>query len=101
MDTPRILICGTQVPFARGGAEGLVRSLRDELLGRGFEAELVMLPFAWAPRVQIFRSAMAWRLLDLTSTAERPVDLVICTRLADSPVPAGLRVAGYAVQRLR
>lgn len=80
MRAPRILVCGTQVPFARGGAEGLVLALRDELVRRGFEAELVLLPFAWAPRAQIFRSAMAWRLLDLTTAEERPIDLVIGTR---------------------
>jgi len=80
MSPSRIVICGTQVPFARGGAEGLVVALRSQLIERGYEVELVTLPFAWAPRVQIFRSAMAWRLLDLTKVEERPVDLVICTR---------------------
>lgn len=80
MRSPRILICGTQIPFARGGAEALVQSLQEQLQQRGFDVERVVLPFAWAPRVQIFRSAMAWRLLDLTAAGEVPVDLVICTR---------------------
>ena len=76
----RICICGTQVPFARGGAELLVESLRDELVRRGYEVELVLLPFSWRTRVQILKSALAWRLLDLTAAGARPIDLVITTR---------------------
>lgn len=78
--SPRILICGTQVPFATGGAELLVDSLGRELADRGFEVERVLLPFAWQSREQILRSALAWRMLDLTQAAGRPVDLVIATR---------------------
>ncbi len=76
----RICICGSQVPFSSGGAELLVESLRDELVARGFEVELVLVPFAWGSRVQILKSALAWRLFDLSEVGGRPIDLVIGTR---------------------
>lgn len=76
----RICICGTQVPFSHGGAELLVESLRDQLVERGFEVEVVLVPFAWTPRQQILKSALAWRLLDLTQVGGRKIDLVIATR---------------------
>ena len=41
----RIAICAAQIPFVRGGAEVLYESLRDELLRRGHQAEIVSLPF--------------------------------------------------------
>ena len=76
----RILICGTQVPFSHGGAELLVDSLAAELSRRGHRVEVVRVPFAWSDRLTILKSALAWRLLDLTSAAGEPIDLVIPTR---------------------
>lgn len=76
----RILVCTTQVPFARGGAELLSEGLRDALRAAGHEAELVALPFAWTPHTQVFKSALAWRLLDLTQVGGQPVDAIICTK---------------------
>lgn len=76
----RILVCASQIPFNFGGAEILVDSLVRELAARGFEAESVRLPFAWGSREQIFESALAWRLLDLSRSEGREVDLVIGTR---------------------
>ena len=76
----RICICGTQVPFSSGGAELLVESLRDQLSARGFEVEVVSVPFSWRTRGQILKSALSWRLLDLTEVGGRRIDLVICTR---------------------
>lgn len=76
----RILICATQVPFVRGGAELLVEGLRDALRERGHSVDVVSLPFAWQPHELIGRAALAWRLLDLTSVDATPVDQVICTK---------------------
>lgn len=75
-----ILICSTQVPFVRGGAELLVEGLRDALRERGHIVDVVSLPFAWQPHERIGPSALAWRLLDLTHVNDVPVDLVICTK---------------------
>jgi glycosyltransferase involved in cell wall biosynthesis len=76
----RIAICAAQIPFIRGGAEVLYESLRDELVRRGHRAEIVSLPFNWSSRLNIVQSALAWRLIDLTSAAGQPIDLVIATR---------------------
>lgn len=76
----RILVCTTQVPFARGGSELLSEGLRDALRAAGHEAEIVALPFTWTPRPQLLKGALAWRLLDLTEVDGRPVDAIICTK---------------------
>lgn len=76
----RIIVCTAQVPFAHGGAETLTVGLRDALRERGHECDIVALPFSWTPRPQIMRSALAWRLLDLTVADGRSVDLVIATK---------------------
>jgi glycosyltransferase involved in cell wall biosynthesis len=78
--TKRILICSAQVPFTRGGAELLVEGLRDALRARGHLVDVVALPFAWQPHELIGRSALAWRLLDLSSVNDVPIDQVICTK---------------------
>lgn len=75
-----VIVCETQVPFVRGGAELLVRQLVGELRTRGFEAERVSVPFKWYPKKEILPHAAAWRLLDLEETNGRPVDLVIATK---------------------
>lgn len=76
----RIIICATQVPFVRGGAEYLVDGLRDALLAHGHTVDVVSLPFAWRPLERITQSALAWRLLDLTQVNGVAVDQVICTK---------------------
>ena len=77
---PRIVICATQVPFAYGGAEMLVDSLRDELRRREFEVDVVALPFHWPTRTELLKSSLAWRLVNLTEAGGRRIDLVIATR---------------------
>jgi len=72
-----ILICTTQVPFTKGGAELHVEGLRRALVEAGYKAEIVALPFKWYPPTEIMRGAMAWRMLDLTAANGQPVDLVI------------------------
>jgi glycosyltransferase involved in cell wall biosynthesis len=77
---PRIVICATQIPFAHGGAEMLVDSLRDELKSRGFEVDVVALPFHWPTRTELLKGSLAWRLVNLTEAAGKRIDLVIATR---------------------
>ena len=77
---PRIVICATQIPFAYGGAEMLVDSLRDELKARGFEVAVVALPFHWPTRTELLKGSLAWRLVNLTEAAGKRIDLVIATR---------------------
>jgi glycosyltransferase involved in cell wall biosynthesis len=80
MSSPRIVIAATQVPFERGGAEWHSAALRTALVARGFAAETVEIPFAWNPRPEVLRAALAWRFLDLTSASGVPIDLLIATR---------------------
>jgi glycosyltransferase involved in cell wall biosynthesis len=72
-----ILICTTQIPFTTGGAETAVAGLQAALIKAGYKTELVALPFRWYPPVEIMRSTLMWRLMDLSEANGRPVDLVI------------------------
>lgn len=75
-----ILVCSPQVPFVRGGAEMLAEGLRDALNQMGHRAELVSLPFQWLPHAQLFQSALAWRLLDVTTANGVKIDRIITTK---------------------
>ena len=76
----RVCVCGVQIPYSTGGAEILVRSLAAQLAQRGFETETVFVPFTWKDRVQLFKSCLAWRLLDLSIVEGKKIDLLITTR---------------------
>ena len=54
-----------------------VANLHRALLRAGYSAEVVALPFKWYPPNEIIRGALAWRLLDLTESNGKGVDLVI------------------------
>jgi len=75
-----IVVCEAQVPFVEGGAELHVRSLIAQLRARGYAVERVALPFKWYPKDEILAHAAAWRLLDLSESNGRPIDLVIGTK---------------------
>jgi glycosyltransferase involved in cell wall biosynthesis len=85
-----ILICTSQVPFVSGGAELHVENLRRALIEAGHEADVVALPFKWYPPREIIRSAMAWRMLDVTEANGKPVDMVI-----------GMKFPAYLVEHPR
>jgi glycosyltransferase involved in cell wall biosynthesis len=80
MTIQTVLVCEAQVPFVHGGAEVHVRQLVRELRLRGFTAELVSVPFKWYPKEEILPHAAAWRLLDLSESNGRPIDLVIASK---------------------
>jgi glycosyltransferase involved in cell wall biosynthesis len=75
----RVAVCRPQVPFVYGGAEVVADQLVDELRGRGHEAELVAIPFAWT-RAKVLDQALQWRLVDLSGNEAKPVELVIGTK---------------------
>ena len=75
-----VLVCETQVPFVTGGAESHVRELVKHLRAAGYETDLVSVPFKWYPKKEILGHAAAWRLLDLSESNGRSVDLVIGTK---------------------
>jgi glycosyltransferase involved in cell wall biosynthesis len=72
-----VLICTAQVPFTAGGGEAHVEGLRQALIEAGYNAEVSALPFKWYPPMEIMRSALAWRLLDLSEANGKSIDLVI------------------------
>jgi glycosyltransferase involved in cell wall biosynthesis len=76
----RIAVCRPQVPFSYGGAEIFTDTLVEELRARGHDAEIVSVPFKWYPGTQVLTQAFLWRLLDLTETDGRPIDLVVATK---------------------
>lgn len=80
MAVQTVLVCETQVPLVRGGAELLVRQLVSELRARGIATDRVSLPFKWYPKDEILPHAAAWRMLDLSESNGRPIDLVISTK---------------------
>lgn len=80
MSVRTVLVCAVQVPLVHGGAEILVQDLVGELRARGYESELVSLPFKWYPREEIFTHAAAWRCIDLSEANGRPIDRVIATK---------------------
>jgi len=75
-----ILICSAQIPFIRGGAEMLSEGLNEALNRAGHRAEIVSLPFQWQPHSELFKSALAWRLLDLKTANGVKVDRIIATK---------------------
>jgi glycosyltransferase involved in cell wall biosynthesis len=75
-----ILVCEAQVPFVQGGAEYHVRELVQQFRSHGHDAELVSVPFKWYPKSEILTHAAAWRLLDLSESNGRAIDLVIATK---------------------
>ena len=80
MGIQRVIVCEAQVPFIRGGAEYLVRTLVAQLKVHGYDAELVSIPFKWYPKREILAHAAAWRLIDLSESNGAPVDLVIASK---------------------
>jgi glycosyltransferase involved in cell wall biosynthesis len=80
MSIRTIVVCEAQVPFVQGGAEIHVRSLVAQLTARGYLVERVALPFKWYPKQEILAHAAAWRMIDLSESNGRPIDLVIGTK---------------------
>src|SRR4051794_41525331 len=76
----RIAVCAPQVPFTRGGAEIFADDLVAELRERDHETELVTVPYKWYPGARVLSQAFVWRLLDLTESDGRAIDLVIATK---------------------
>jgi glycosyltransferase involved in cell wall biosynthesis len=80
MSVRTVVVCETQVPFVKGGAESHAKELVHHLRRHGFETEQVALPFKWYPRQEILAHAAAWRLIDLSESNGRPIDLAIATK---------------------
>lgn len=80
MAKKKICILHASVPFVYGGAEMLVKGLSNNLIRRGFDAEIVQIPYKWYPKNSLFDNLMMWRMLDLTEANGEKIDLVIGTK---------------------
>lgn len=80
MKKKKICICASQVPFIKGGAELHVQSLYEQLKNRGYDVEIVQLPYKWYPKDQLLSSILAWRFIDLSESNGQKIDLVIPTK---------------------
>ncbi len=75
-----VLILGSQVPYVRGGAEILISTLRDKIAEAGHRVDIVTLPFRWAPKSELLKNCMAWRLINLDVMNDEKIDRVIATK---------------------
>ena len=80
MGKKKILVLHANVPFETGGAELHVRALTAQLKSRGFEAELLQIPYKWYPKHTLYDNMLLWRTADLSACSSEKVDLVIGTK---------------------
>lgn len=76
----KIAIATVQVPFIKGGAEILVDMLKNELLKRDHQVEIVTIPFKWYPITSMINCMMMGRMMDLSEVNGEKIDLVIATK---------------------
>ncbi|MGL5434325.1 MAG: glycosyltransferase family 4 protein [Lachnospiraceae bacterium] len=80
MRKKKIAVCGSQVPFVKGGAELHVESLVQELRNRDYDVDTIQIPYKWYPNQQLLNTNFAWRMLDLSESNGQKIDLVIPTK---------------------
>ncbi len=85
-------ICLPQVPLVHGGAEIHAQALRDQLRQRGYQADLITVPYKWYPREQIKNSIRLWQQLDLSEADGKPIDLLITTKFPSYFAPHANKV---------
>lgn len=76
-----------QVPFVHGGAEVHAQNLIGALRKRGFETELITLPFKWYPPQSIIDTIAMTRMLDLTEANGVRIDRMIGLKFPAYLVP--------------
>jgi glycosyltransferase involved in cell wall biosynthesis len=88
----RILIATVRVPFVHGGAENLADGLCSALRRAGHQTEIIAVPFKWYPAERILDHMLACRLLDLSESSSRSIDLVIGLKFPAYLIPANNKV---------
>ncbi len=76
----KIVLCGVQVPFVKGGAEYLCDNLFSEMIKRNYDIDYVKIPFKWYPPPEIISHSLIWKLLDLSESNGSKIDGVITTK---------------------
>lgn len=80
MKRKKIAVLHAQVPFVRGGAEMHVENLTKNLKRRGFDAELITMPFKWYPNHVLLDSNLLWRMTDFSEANGEKIDMVIALK---------------------
>ena len=96
----RIVICASTIPFVWGGAEALVEGLRRQLIQRDIEVDVVGIPFMWYIKPDILKGYLAWRLLNLTESEGKRIDMVITTKFPSFAIEHPHKVT-WLVQQFR
>ncbi len=73
----KVAIATVQVPFTTGGAEIHAQSLKQALVTRGVEADIVSIPFKWYPPSCLLDAMLMARLMDLTEVNGTRIDRVV------------------------
>lgn len=76
----KIAIATVRVPFIEGGAEIHAALLKNELLKRGHECDIISIPFKWYPAQTMLDCMVTGRMIDLTETNGEKIDLVIAMK---------------------
>jgi glycosyltransferase involved in cell wall biosynthesis len=76
----KIAIATVQIPFIKGGAEYLASNLLKELTDRGYEADIITMPFKWYPSINLIDSMLTARMIDLTEVNGVKIDRVIALK---------------------
>ncbi len=96
----RIVICTSQVPFAKWGAEHLTEALAEAIGERGHLVEIVRIPFRHYPKEEILKGYLAWRLINLEESEGEPIDMVIALKFPSFMIPHPHKVT-WLVQQFR
>lgn len=80
MRKKKICVLHASVPFVYGGAELMIKALVKNLIERGYDTELVQIPYKWYPAHSLYDNLLMWRLLDIQEANNEKVDLVIGTK---------------------
>lgn len=83
----KICILTVQVPFITGGAELHAEALKEELVKRRYETEIVRLPFKWYPPERLLDCMLAARLVDLEEVNGKKIDRLIALKFPAYFVP--------------
>lgn len=80
MRRKKIAVLHAQVPFVRGGAEVMVENLTRQLRLRGYDADLISIPFKWYPHDSLLDSYLMWRMADICESNGEKIDLMIALK---------------------
>lgn len=80
MKRKKVAVLHAQVPFVRGGAEVMVENLTRQLRLRGYDADLISIPFKWYPYDSLLDSYLMWRMADLYESNGEKIDLMIALK---------------------